>query len=64
MSPEPSVVHRLRRVTVRAEDGVRLAGIVVPGGHGAGARVRRAESGAPAPLVGRIGRWASATIDG
>jgi hypothetical protein len=61
-------------VTVHTDDGIRLAGIVrrptrrrgrrpaatareVPGsGH--------AESGETGPLVERIGRWASETING
>ena len=75
MSPRtPTVtVTGSRHVTVHTTDGVRLAEVehlrapvraagptatawVVPGsGH--------AESGATAPLVERIGRWASATID-
>jgi hypothetical protein len=38
-------------MSVRAVDGVRGAGL----GH--------AESGATAPLVERVGRWASETID-
>jgi hypothetical protein len=58
----------VRRWTIRTEDGTDLAGVVleprlpratgrevVPG-------VGHAESGATAPLVERIGRWASATI--
>jgi hypothetical protein len=42
----------IRRLTVRTDDGVEL----VP-------RFGHAESGATAPLVERIGRWASVTID-
>ncbi|MGY1590430.1 hypothetical protein ACI79D_00480 [Geodermatophilus sp. SYSU D00708] len=51
-------------MTVHTDDGVRLSGVVVPAatawvvpgfGH--------AENGAAGPLVERIGRWASATIN-
>ncbi len=54
MLPIPSVVPELQRVTVHTDDGIRLGG--------AGLRTRRER--ATGPLVERIGRWASETING
>lgn len=68
----------IRRLAVRTDDAVELAGIAVPApaplphaGQAAGPAATvwvvpgfgHAESGATAPLVERSGRWASATID-
>jgi hypothetical protein len=67
-------------VTVRTDDGIDLAGIVLPAASPASGRpltfvlahgftacvvpgFGHAETGATVPLVERIGRWASATID-